>query len=588
MRRARETGDDGESEGEGDDPGAGEGQVECEGDDESGEDVGARAPDEDGEEARRHRHAGGGAQDVPVVDSVGQVQGCGSSVGGGCGVVVGGGGAGSEVEPSASRAREEVVSAAWAADAEVAGVRTCAGAVGMASQREGDAHGCRGDGAGGQHSRSPVEGTEGLEYEDWKDNEQMLWLQKGTARAVWLKVKKRFTGEGGHHRYLQVLAMLMVLGEVEGGVGEAPAQWWTKGKARCLRAGVSQAQQPHEEVRAALPEREWGETVRVVVDWMSCTQSLRRAVPADMMYIGFDWQEWVYSGLQQEWVQNEVADLISLEPWDLWQKVQEVVWKRVGRRVAVEVVLLAMSPCCRTFSKADSSNVSRGHNYRNHDHPERPPKDSTSKKGKEAAKADRMVKQAKKTANWFKAKLGARFYMENPVGSLEKRPYMVKWEQVEKQVVKHQVDYCFRPLVQEAYSSVAQQGQEVDTEWHHRHRKVPVQVQLGDEEQEGVLRAHLQDRPGEPAGEDGQGEEGQEEHDAPAAAAGTGEVGTVDHSKDTVASMVRSRRSQREIWQHRQRRHRRLCLPPQHPPGYLGPPIGVLLILALSLHSLVP
>ena len=33
----------------------------------------------------------------------------------------------------------------------------------------------------------------------------------------------------------------------------------------------------------------------------------------------------------------------------------------------IQVALLAMSPDCTTFSKVDSSNVTKGHNYRLHD-----------------------------------------------------------------------------------------------------------------------------------------------------------------------------------------------------------------------------
>ena len=52
-----------------------------------------------------------------------------------------------------------------------------------------------------------------------------------------------------------------------------------------------------------------------------------------------------------------------------------------------------------------------------------------------------MVQRGIEVGNWFKAKLGAAFYMENPVGSLERRPYMVEWER-QQGVVKHMVHYC--------------------------------------------------------------------------------------------------------------------------------------------------
>ena len=57
-----------------------------------------------------------------------------------------------------------------------------------------------------------------------------LRLEEGMARATWAKVKSGFTGRGGYKKYLSVVALLMVMGKVEGGVGASPQQsWWRKG-----------------------------------------------------------------------------------------------------------------------------------------------------------------------------------------------------------------------------------------------------------------------------------------------------------------------------------------------------------------------
>ena len=189
----------------------------------------------------------------------------------------------------------------------------------------------------------------------------------------------------------------------------------------------------------------------IVLDWMAGTQSLRKAVEelGELMYIGIDLQEWVYSHTMGGWVQNLKVDLLELTPDMLWQLVCDEVYRRVSEEVEVQVLLLAMSPCCKTFSKADSSNTSRGHNYRLHGpaHPDRPPKDSTSDKGKEAMKADEMVQQGIEVARWMQAALARpdwkpQVYMENPVGSLWRRPYMHHWEFEEKVVKKFEVHYC--------------------------------------------------------------------------------------------------------------------------------------------------
>ena len=109
----------------------------------------------------------------------------------------------------------------------------------------------------------------------------------------------------------------------------------------------------------------------------------------------------------------------------MWDFVQAEVQVRCGREAEVGSLLLAMSPCCRTFSRADSSNKTRGHNYRlsGEDHPTRPPKDLTSAKGREAQAADRMVRKAISVARYFVNKLGAWFYIENLAGSMQTTLY---------------------------------------------------------------------------------------------------------------------------------------------------------------------
>ena len=80
-------------------------------------------------------------------------------------------------------------------------------------------------------------------------------------------------------------------------------------------------------------------------------------------------------------MRNEVVNLMKVTPEELEQRTVEVVRSRCGEEVEVLVQLLGLSPCCKTFSKTDSSNQSRGHHYRDHRHPHRPPKDRTSVKG---------------------------------------------------------------------------------------------------------------------------------------------------------------------------------------------------------------
>ena len=277
---------------------------------------------------------------------------------------------------------------------------------------------------------------------------ECLAMEHGLVRAVWGKVKSGFRGHGGYGDYLSVVALLMLMGAVEGGVGESPKeQWWQQGVAVAKQvlgeeAVVDQEEVPDEEGSACPEVRdETQQGVRVVIDWMSGSQSLRRAVPKGVMYIGFDIQEWVYSGAERVWVRNEVADLLKVQPVQLEEKAREIASRRCGRPVEIEVKMIGLSPCCRTFSKTDSSNQSRGNNYRDHQHPDRPPKDKTSAKGKLAVQADKMVEQGIGVARWFSRCRRTKFYMENPVGSLWRRPYMRRWE-AQGEVVRRQVDYC--------------------------------------------------------------------------------------------------------------------------------------------------
>ena len=263
---------------------------------------------------------------------------------------------------------------------------------------------------------------------------ETLSLRARTVTKVWELVKKcGYQGEGGYARYLQVVAVyvLMVSGEVEGSVGTTPkADWWLEGQKQAQAMGIEVVQDTLDEdldwdLGAESPT-EQERVMDVVVDYMACTQSLRAAVPEGAISLPYDIQEWVYSSKMKKWVQNIQVDLMSLTGSQLWEKIQEDVAKMYGTQVQIGKIFLAMSPCCRTFSKADSSNVTRDNHYRLHDkdHPTKPPRDTTTRKGRMAHKADRMVKWAIRVVRYFVAKHGALFYMENPVGNLCRRPYM--------------------------------------------------------------------------------------------------------------------------------------------------------------------
>ena len=285
---------------------------------------------------------------------------------------------------------------------------------------------------------------------DWgaTDMTTGLMLDQHTTRTVWLQVKSSYKGAGGYSRYLQVVALLLLSGEVAGGVGHSPKEsWWGQGKERAKWLGVgeervlpSDTTMVEQTVRATGPDKQ----VDVVIDWMAGTQSLRAAVPRGVLYLPFDMQAHMYS-VHGEWVTNIAVDLSLVTGVQLWAMVLAQIRQRFRSQVTVGKVLLAMSPCCKTFSKADSTNISRGNHYRlsGADHPSRPPRDTTTAKGKLAHKADQMVKRGIAVAEYFDTVLSAMFYMENPVGGLQRRPYMSSWVRRWKGRVRLiEVHYC--------------------------------------------------------------------------------------------------------------------------------------------------
>ena len=96
-----------------------------------------------------------------------------------------------------------------------------------------------------------------------------------------------------------------------------------------------------------------------------------------------------------------------------------------------EMIHGGSSPVCSSFSRADSSNRGRGCGYRDHNHPERPPltvsKGGTREKYAVAVNADRSVYHlVKLLLGVCSNDKNCTYHLENPNGSLQCRPYMVR------------------------------------------------------------------------------------------------------------------------------------------------------------------
>ena len=107
-----------------------------------------------------------------------------------------------------------------------------------------------------------------------------------------------------------------------------------------------------------------------------------------------------------------------------------------------QVLLIWASPDCRTYSRADASNISRGNEYRDHSDPFRPPKAIFDDKRFEAIKQDALVASVLKSfLKTIKFDMGANLIMENPAGSLRLRPFVWIYEMIIG-LTRHTIDYC--------------------------------------------------------------------------------------------------------------------------------------------------
>ena len=110
---------------------------------------------------------------------------------------------------------------------------------------------------------------------------------------------------------------------------------------------------------------------------------------------------------------------------------------------------LVASPPCESFSLADCSNLSRENHHRDHSHPDKPPRAESSctqeshhRLRQKAIEHDLLVRHV--ITSFIRDRQNGLHYdllLENPVGSLRKRPYM-RGEALESLTTRHTVNYC--------------------------------------------------------------------------------------------------------------------------------------------------
>jgi hypothetical protein len=288
-----------------------------------------------------------------------------------------------------------------------------------------------------------------MESESDCEEEPVIQLTAEVVAAAWQKIKGSFKGEGGYSRFREYMVGGMLQGLCEGSVEEDPTEgtWWRSAVEKVKSQGAAPQDQSGSFRRQTRVPSSVG--LRVGLDFGAGTQSARPLVEqCGFLYIPIDIKRWVYSARLGEWVENVVLDLSegTGEPEDMWSRIRQAVleqWNLALGAQLVTVGMIWMSPLCRTFSNADASNRLKGWGYRDHRIFCRPPLQAASNKYGLRARQDDLLVQLwiRLAVLWSHACPGLVWFLENPVGSLERRPYMAQYSEGLDSVVRT-VHYC--------------------------------------------------------------------------------------------------------------------------------------------------
>jgi len=175
---------------------------------------------------------------------------------------------------------------------------------------------------------------------------------------------------------------------------------------------------------------------------MSGSQSLWDAVKdtSGTIYIPVDKKEMEYSLTSGQKVRNLQMDIMEVTPQEVMEKVAQAVKQYTPDQHTWTVVWVWASPPCQTFSRADSSNKSRGNNYRDFIQPDRPTlHPEGTKMGDRARLHDEVVQKLLKILQWFNRWSKVTIMVENPQANLQHQQYMKNAETWLRKIVVH---YC--------------------------------------------------------------------------------------------------------------------------------------------------
>ena len=131
----------------------------------------------------------------------------------------------------------------------------------------------------------------------------------------------------------------------------------------------------------------------------------------------------------------------------MWLHIRTAVLEQLNVRLLPAlgtVKFIWLSPPCRTFSCMDAVNRAKGFGYRDFSQIARPPLQPAESRYGRIARADDSLAcyWVQLVTMWAKLHAPMRWILENPIGSLEKRPYMRLVSALSKSTQMQTVHYC--------------------------------------------------------------------------------------------------------------------------------------------------
>ena len=258
-----------------------------------------------------------------------------------------------------------------------------------------------------------------------------------------LRKLKRFMGEGGEvrHQSKPVAPKRDETYEVECICGEREAEEDQKQYLVKWLGHEECTWEPEENLSCPDKVNEWTK-LSAVQQKSKYNTAIRRGIVSAVEH-SMSTEDYHQCCAVQEQAIRLIMDLSDLDVADYVQVICSVLGIKKS-----DVAAVLSSPPCETYSHADASNITRGNHYREHGDPLKPPRsrasvqDSSAQKKRELAQKHdlmvlRLTQQLVKTHEEF----GVEILLENPVGSLSKRPFMrtTKWLQCVK---RYMVTYC--------------------------------------------------------------------------------------------------------------------------------------------------